>query len=99
MPDLAKDIKPKTPTQEQAEKAQKELDAQKAAQEAKPKIFMRTRYVYEVINQATLTPAFEISFFESDPDKVMKKAQLILLNNSANPDGLSLRLKYLEVIE
>lgn len=98
----------KTPTQEQAEKAQKELEAQTEAAKAtvnvadalqQAKLFVRTRYVYEVLDKATLRSMFEISFFESNPDNVINKANRILANNSANPAGLSLKLKYLEVLD
>lgn len=99
----------KTPTQEQAEKAQKELDEVKKAEVKKmgeemlkaatSKMFVRTRYVYEVMDQSTLRSMFEISFFESNPDNVLAKANRILANNSANPAALSLKLKYLEVLD
>lgn len=100
------DTKLKTPTQEQGEKAQKELE-KKAAETANlaqakveiTKLFMRTRYVYEVLDKKTLRSMFEISFFESNPENVITKANMILANNSANPAGLSLKLKYLEVVE
>ena len=91
----------KTPTQEQAEKAQKELNNPnpELLTPAVPKTTMRTRYVYEVMEKHSLRVVFEISFFESDPENVLKKANFILIHNSANPAGLSLRLKYLEVLE
>lgn len=110
MPD---EIKVKTPTQEQAEKAQKELNEVLEAKGKPPvenldemlkpqtvvKIFARTRYVYEVVEKASLRMIFEMSFYESDPEKVLEKANRILVSNVGNPKAYGLRIKYLEVLE
>lgn len=110
---MPEDQKLKTPTQEQAEKAAKELNKlreekgktpiegldQMLAPQVVNRYIARTRYVYEVVEKSSLRVAFEISFYESDPEKVLAKAQRILQSNTGNVANFGLRIKYLEVLD
>lgn len=61
------------------------------------KVLMKTRYIYEVFKGSD--KLFEVSFIETDPDKVAERMSVILNQNMKGITQVSFKLRYLEVLE